>query len=93
MINTLRKIYDKIYDKNSVIEYELIMYALDNIIYNALYKKCTLKQYFNIRNYLLSFLMLAVSYYASSRADSITVFNICCALCVIRKLFSLSYYY
>ena len=34
-INTLRKIYDK----NSIIECELIMYSLDNIVYNALYKK------------------------------------------------------
>ncbi|KYN13272.1 hypothetical protein ALC57_14535, partial [Trachymyrmex cornetzi] len=35
VVNTLRKIYDK----NSVIEHELIMYASDNIVYNALYKK------------------------------------------------------
>ena len=29
----------KIYDKNSYIEYELIVYAVDNIIYNALHDK------------------------------------------------------
>ena len=33
-INILRKIYDK----NSYIECELIVYAIDNIIYNALHE-------------------------------------------------------
>jgi len=34
VINILRKIYDK----NLYIEYELILYAVDNIIYNALHE-------------------------------------------------------
>jgi len=30
----------KIYDKNSIIEYELVAYALDNIVYALMKNKC-----------------------------------------------------
>jgi len=29
----------RIYDKNSYIEFELIVYSVDNIVYNALHEK------------------------------------------------------
>jgi len=43
-------ILHKIYDKNSLVDYELLAYALNNIVYDALYNKINVywKTYYSI---------------------------------------------
>ncbi|KYN38940.1 hypothetical protein ALC56_06675, partial [Trachymyrmex septentrionalis] len=69
-------ILHKIYDKNSNIECKIIVYALDNIVYNALYikNKCLCKLYilkFAINRFFLLFLISAISGDCTIALDSI----------------------